>query len=716
MLLDTLHSEGILKFNYEINQWTWDIDSVKSVGIYNSVLDLIIKKIEKLPNKTQEILQIASCIGIEFELGILGKIMNKTLNEIYSCIMPAIKEGIIVSEINYIKSYYLEHKNSYIYRFAHNQIHRQIYNHINKEIKMQYHYMIGTTLQNSGDEKRIFQIVSQLNRAFKLIIKKEDIHNLIKLNLIAGKKAKKSAAHEVALKYFRIGYKLLKEDSWITNYSLAYDISSELAESEYMNRNVQRADRLIKVILEHAKTNMEIARVYNMKIHVDIYFGKYKEAVETGIEGLRLFGVKIPKRIHWFKIFIEAVKVYWNLKGKNIYSIFKKDLIDKRCINQVEIKKLLSNIRIATFLSNKKLFFLTVLKETNIVLKYGSLKNRYFTNIGYGIFLSLIGRYKKSLKFGLMDLEACKNDKHALSNSLMGFSGFILPWTEKFETVLEYLEKAYNTCIESGEILLSVCTASNIVAISYIKGDELGHLYETIKKYIKTTNKSRNQINRQIFLIKNIIEDLMGETCHVMNCKPYNDSLLNDKEVLNGRYTYAIVLNYIHRNYYEAARYIYLGDKEAKVLKGTLIQVFYYFYAALTISAVIDKENFENKKYYIKKLKEYNRIIKKWAQNCPTNYLSYYLIVQAETYRIESKYDKAEAFYDKAIKVSIENQLFHNAALANELAGEHYKSKGSKNLYKSYIISSYDFYKKWGAIMKLRQLEEKYGEFFSKVR
>jgi predicted ATPase/signal transduction histidine kinase len=715
MLLDTLHSEGILKFNHEINQWTWDIDSIKSIGIYNSVLDLIVKKIERLPKETQKTLQMASCIGTEFELGILASIMNKTINEIYSCIMPAIKEGIIVSEINYIKSYYLRHKNSYIYRFAHNQIHKQIYNHINRDKKMQYHYIIGTALQNSKDEERIFQVVSQLNRAFKLLIKNEDVHNLVRLNLIAGKKSKKSAAYEVALKYFRIGYKLLKEDSWTTNYNLAYDISSELAESEYMNGNIQRADRLIKVILEHAKTNVEIARIYNMKIHVDIYFGKYKEAVETGIEGLRLFGVKIPEKIHPLKIFSEAVKVYWNLRGKNIYSIFEKDLIDKRYENQIEIKKLLSNIRTATFLSNKSLFFLTVLKETNIVLKYGSLENRYFTNIGYGIFLSLIGRYKESLEFGLMDLEACKNNKHALSNSLMGFSNFILPWVDKFETVLEYLKKAYNTCIESGEIILSIYTASNIVAISYIKGEELEKLHEGIIKYIKITNKSRNQIGRQIFRFKNVIEDLMGETCHVMNYKPYNNTLINDKEVLNGSYTYAILLNYIHGNYYEATRYIYLGDKEAKLLSGTLVQVFYYFYAALSIAAVIDKDNFENKKYYIKKLKEYNNIIRKWAQTCPSNYLSYHLIVQAETYRVDSMYDKAEVFYDKAIKVSVENQLLHNAALANELAGEYYKSKGSKNLYKSYIISSYDFYKKWGAIMKLRQLEEKYEEVFQKL-
>lgn len=713
MLLETMYSEEILRFNHEINQWVWDVDSIRDIEIYNSVLDLIIKKIERLPKETQRILQIASCIGIEFELGILSKISHRTINEIYMYILPAIKEGIIVSEINYIKSYYVEHKNSYIYRFSHNQIHKQIYNNICKEIKMQYHLMIGRTLEMDENEEKVFETTSQLNRAFKLISKEEDIYNLARLNLTAGKKAKKSAAYEVALRYFRTGYKLLKKDSWFTDYELSYDMSAELAESEYLNKNFERAEELFKVILEHARTNIEVARVYNMKINVDTYFGKYKEAVETGIEGLRLFDIKIPKSIFEIEIFIEIVKMCWNLKGKSIFSIFKKSTIDKKYKNEIEVKKLLSNASLSALWYDKKLFCLITLKEINITLKYGSIGGRYFTNMWYGILLSLIKKYKKSLEFGLMDLKACEDikDKAALSISLTGFSNMIILWSKDFEVVLDYLERTYNICMESGETLLGIYTASNIVLVSYIKGEKLEYVHEKTRKYISVTNRMKNMhIESQILGIKHIVEDLRGETLHVLDYTVQEKD--SDKEILDGRHTYRMVLNYMHGNYDKAAQYMYLGDKESRILRGTLTPVFYYFYAALTLTSILSESDLQNKQYCLKKLIKYKKIIERWAHSCPTNFLSYYLIVQAEVYRINCENEKADIFYDKAIKASIGNELFHNAALASELAGAYHKSRRNKAMYKGYIVQSYGFYKKWGAVLKLKYLEEKYPEVF----
>jgi predicted ATPase len=93
--LQTLYEEALLCFDFEPHQWRWDVKQIAAQNITANVVELMSNKIDKLPVKTSAVLQLAACIGNQFDLSILAIIYEKDQNETLSVLRPAIVEGLI---------------------------------------------------------------------------------------------------------------------------------------------------------------------------------------------------------------------------------------------------------------------------------------------------------------------------------------------------------------------------------------------------------------------------------------------------------------------------------------------------------------------------------------------------------------------------------------------------------------------------------------------
>jgi predicted ATPase len=53
--LKTLYTENLLTFDFEHLIWRWDIAQIEDKNITDNVVDLMIGKLKKLPNATQQV-------------------------------------------------------------------------------------------------------------------------------------------------------------------------------------------------------------------------------------------------------------------------------------------------------------------------------------------------------------------------------------------------------------------------------------------------------------------------------------------------------------------------------------------------------------------------------------------------------------------------------------------------------------------------------------
>ncbi|MCD8490262.1 MAG: AAA family ATPase [Desertifilum sp.] len=72
--LKTIYQEQLLVFDRDRQCWQWQIQAIERLGITDNVVDLMIDKLKKLPEATQEALFLAACIGTDFDLGELAQV------------------------------------------------------------------------------------------------------------------------------------------------------------------------------------------------------------------------------------------------------------------------------------------------------------------------------------------------------------------------------------------------------------------------------------------------------------------------------------------------------------------------------------------------------------------------------------------------------------------------------------------------------------------
>jgi len=73
-LLSSLHEEGRIRYDSELNSWKWDIVDINTEAIEDNVADLLAKKILQLPEEIINILKLAACIGNRFDIPTLAMI------------------------------------------------------------------------------------------------------------------------------------------------------------------------------------------------------------------------------------------------------------------------------------------------------------------------------------------------------------------------------------------------------------------------------------------------------------------------------------------------------------------------------------------------------------------------------------------------------------------------------------------------------------------
>ena len=79
--LQSLHADKKIHFNANKGTWQWDVENIRQAEITDNVIELMVAIIHKLPEATQRILQVAACIGTQFDLLTLSKVLYQSLEE-----------------------------------------------------------------------------------------------------------------------------------------------------------------------------------------------------------------------------------------------------------------------------------------------------------------------------------------------------------------------------------------------------------------------------------------------------------------------------------------------------------------------------------------------------------------------------------------------------------------------------------------------------------
>jgi predicted ATPase len=194
--LTALAEERLLTFDSATLTWRWEMNRIRAKGYTDNVVDLMVGKLKRLPNTTQDALKQLACLGNVVEFTTLSLIHGKSEEKIHRALWEAARAGLIL------------HRDG-SYAFLHDRVQEAAYALIPNSERAAAHLRIGRLLTSrtapDDIEEKIFEIVNQLDRGTTLISSQKERERVAELNLIAGKRAKTSTAYASALNYLLAG-------------------------------------------------------------------------------------------------------------------------------------------------------------------------------------------------------------------------------------------------------------------------------------------------------------------------------------------------------------------------------------------------------------------------------------------------------------------------------------------------------------------------------
>ncbi|MGC1394487.1 MAG: AAA family ATPase [Coleofasciculaceae cyanobacterium] len=740
--LKSLYSENLLKFDFtslgKSNQgkWQWNLEEIKAKGITDNVVELMADKIQKLSASAQRILQLAAAIGNQFDLKTLAIVYEKSQKETASDLQEAIAINLILPlsddykliEVDIIdSSLEINQKLMIEYKFVHDRVQQAAYSLILSKDKQAVHWKIGQLLQSTPyqiQEQKIFDIVKQLNLGIELIIVESKREQLAQLNLVAGKKAKASAAYEAAWNYLKVGISCLSVDSWKMQYDLTLALYVEATEAASLSGNVEDMEQLISIVLQQGKTLLDKVKVYEIKIQNFMAYNKTLEAIEIALSVLKMLGINFPKKPNKLDILLALARTKFGLAGKQIEALI--NLPEMTAPDKIAAIHILSLICSAAYFVSPELLPLIVFKQVSLSIKYGNTSVSSYAYATYGLILSgeIVGDIHSGYQFGQLALSLVDkfNAKKLQSKTIFIVNYFLIHWHDHLKETLSSFLEAYLIGLETGDLEYATYSVSAYSYYSLVMGKELTKLERDMAMYSNTFRQLNqetlfyyNQLQRQVVLnLMDQAEDkcrLVGESYDEIKMLPIHLAA-KTQNICHSIYFFKLYLGYLFQNYQQALENAALVEKHIKSAVGAV--PLSHFYNSLTHLAIYFDVSKSEQKRILKKVKVNQKKIKKWASSAPMNHLHKFYLVEAELYRVLGHQVKAIDCYDQAIALAKEYKYLNDEALAHELAAKFYLALGKMKIAQVYMLDARYCYRQWGAIAKVKDLEKRYPQLFFK--
>ena len=746
-ILMALYRDGTVTFRPETGTWKWDLSKVKQAAPSQNVVNFLVISMKELPPLSQQALQLASCIGHQFDLHTLAIIAERSLAKTGHALRVALERGLVMpldEKYKFISqeltnealdkakataSLSLSRESSPSYQFRHDRVQQAAYALIENDKKQAVHLAIGRLIkQNFGEgnfESRILEIVRHLNQGRALISSAQERNELGQLNFKAGLKSKGSMAHQSALEYFRTALEMLPQDSWRCDYRYTFTLHRELAECAFITGDLDTAEIHIDTALKQGHTNLERAELWAIRSRHYSNKERFGKGIQASLEGLKLLGIRISRNPSRWSVFKEIILSKWYQGSREV-----GDLINAKPLLAPEKKmemKLLTELRFFAIMSgNYPLYELLNVKAVNLSLRYGHSPETAYAYCIFGIQLAeRFGHYRTGYAFGQLAIALSESlqDKFLKSRLISPYTSAILPMNEHWRSLTPWLRKGMEISYQSGDLFVYSFHAR--FCFIWDPSLDLETLVIERKKLRPMVISTGLEIGINLFdLGLHALLNFRGLTDDRLSlCNDSFDELKCLEAIRQRKYPTGVQyyhflkadICFLYDEYTQALEHLCHYEKvEAYTPTTTIavrVTVLVFFSNSITYT-LIQRSNKKARSW--KRMKHNYKKMKKWADHCPENFLHLQILMEAEFARLTGKDQNAMILYDQAINVARKNEWRRDEAMANELAAKFFMARGRDKAADGYLLQVYYLYYRWGATRKLEQLEEAYPSLLIK--
>src|SRR3984893_11551452 len=639
--LTALAEEGLLAFDVDAGAWTWDLLRIRAKGYTDNVVDLMVGKLKRLPEETQERFKQLACLGNLADITTLTLVHGLSEEELHTAFWDAVRTGLIFRQDGG-------------YAFLHDRVQEAAYGLIREPERPAIHLRIGRLLAGQTPpeklEDNIFEIVNQLNRGAGLITAPEERERVAGLNLIAGERAKTSKAYASALTYFAAGRALLTAQTWEERYPLMFELEFHRAECEFLSSQLPAAEQRLAVLAAHTASLVDSAKVACLSLELYTTLDRSDRGVELCLEYLRRIGV------HWSPHPTkEEVRTEYDEIWRRIGSGSIEALVDLPLTSDPEWRatlNVLAQVVTPALFTDDNLLCLVLCRMANISLEHGNSGASCFAYVWLGMIVGPhFNDYPTAFRFGQVGFELVERrglDRFR-ARVYMSFGNLVNPWTKHVRTGRPLVRRAFHTANEMGDLTFAAYSCNNLITNLLASGEPLPDIQREAEAGLAFARKIRFGLVIDIITSQlRLILTLRGLTpaFNSFNDAQFDERRFEQHLEADPRLALPSCWYWIRKL---QARF-YAGDyasaidaeSQAQRLLWTSPSFFevaeYRYYAALARAECCNATSGDQRPLHREALDAHHRQLEIWAHHCPENFGNCTALVSAEIARIAGRH------------------------------------------------------------------------------
>lgn len=692
--LAALVEEGLLRFDASARAFSWDLERIVAKGHTDNLSGLVLERLERLPAPTREALSTLACLGGEVTSSLLAELVGVPEPTLRGWLRTAVDAQVVTFGQGR-------------YGFRHDRLQAAAYSLIDETARPSRHLALGRALAACPDDDRGFEAVKHLNRGVTLIADPAERIRLAELNLRTAQSSMLSAADSNALAQLELAQSLLPDDAWQSLPELSFELGLSRAECEFASGDRQQAEALLNELSTRSYDAVSLGRVVCAQQCLYLAEHQPERAVTVGLEFLSRFAPG----------FLGADEA----AVQRQHQLLREALGERDVASLVELPRLESAVLRATldvcaslvspaYFFDQALFASLVLYMATLSLAHGNTDSSCLAYILLTLVLGpRFGEHALGLAFGQVAVQVLQTGLSRFAARVYLPMGAIVALrTLDPHAAAPYIESAFDAAKRSGDLIYAVYTRAFAVAGMLASGAHLEEIQRAAEAAIAYARSSRFPMAIEWMAVQlALVRGLRGDGVELGSLSyPGFDDEAYERSLGDSPHRFRYWVRRLQARYhagdFEGARAAaHRAQSLAERSEMFPEEIELWLYGALAEAACPNPS--------LEIVARFEDQLRQWLAHSRPTFANKRALVAAERARIEGRDLDAERDYEQAIQLSREHRLVHEEALAHELCGRFYASRGIASVAEEKWRSARGCYAQWGALGKLRRLEQQSG-------
>lgn len=692
-ILRALIDDQLLVFDATQRKWNWVLEDVARHRYADNVADLMVHRLNRLPESERELMRLASCIGVRVDEHILRELSGLEDVEFTKVMGTLVSAG------------FLMHRQQALI-FPHDRIHEAAYGLTPLEVRPALHGRVASLmihLAQSGFNTTAFEIANQIQcsiPAYRFIGHEEEV---IAVLLNAAQLAKNAGAVKQASDYLASADALLDQRLRQDKRSLAFSVRWLAAECSLLLAELEKADGFIAECFAYADSAIEKASTYRLMATLKTLRSDHEGAIAAALDGLTLLGTPLQRKPDEASL-DEIYQRIRTLIGER--SIPALNVLPKMNHPDTEVAMELLSTLISSFFVEDGMGFLHLAKMVELTLLHGTSPASCYGLAWFGVMIaSRYEEYVDGHAFVQLALEIGEQRRFEAGRTSTHLAlDQVSPWTLPLEFSRQQALKAFEIGSQGEDLVMACYAVTHLGADMFVMGEPLDSVLEELERGLTFIRKfGYFDVEQIVEAQKQFAVDMQSRPMFTQ--EPIRSADAEQELSAPARFWILLYSGMSACLFGDAAFAIRQFEAAAPWLWSVAAHINlsnYYLFYSLALGQPQAPGSVESK---LALLAGHRRHFVLWARLNPATFRHKLLIIDGLIARLEKQDVLAIRNFDQAAISATATGFIHEQAIAHEQLAQTCVLTGLVSGTNHHLRVARDCYRLWGAHAKVRQME-----------